>query len=224
MIASGPGSEGTAMRSLQRFVVIAALGVGLASCETAATESADASKAGAEPAAAAPAAATERVAPPFDGLRTNEAVVERIKEAEGLRLEAYRGGDRWLIGYGHTGDDVTEGLRITAEKADEMLRADLLVIENEIKGLVTAPLNQNEFSALVDLVYNIGSGNFRTSTVLSALNAGDRQAAADAFLLWDKVTVNGQRVVSAPLAARRQFERAMFLGASGVAAQSGAEG
>lgn len=158
-------------------------------------------------------ATSARVAPPFEGLKTNDAIVELIKAEEGLRLEADRSSAGvWLIGYGHTGDDVTAGRTVTTAEAESLLRADLAVVEGEIKGMVTAPLNGDEFSALVDLAYNIGAGAFRDSTVLRELNAGNRAAAADAFLLWDKVRVGGQLTVSAPLHERRETERRMFLG------------
>jgi lysozyme len=165
------------------------------------------------PVAPAPPAALGRVAPPFDGLATNDAVLQMIKDSEGLRLEAYRGpSGAWLIGYGHGGDDVTPGRRITAAEADALLRDDLRAVENEIKRVVTVPINADELSAMVDLAYNIGTGAFRDSTVLRELNADNRAAAADAFLLWDKITLNGQLVADPVLGERRKTERAIFLG------------
>lgn len=161
----------------------------------------------------APAALMGRFAPPFEGLATTDEVVAMIKDDEGLRLEAYRGpSGAWLIGYGHGGGDVAQGMRITADEAEALLRADLAVIEDVIKSAVTVPLNADELSAMVDLAYNIGTGAFRDSTVLRELNAGNREAAADAFLLWDKITLNGELVVSPVLAERRKTERAIFLG------------
>ncbi len=155
---------------------------------------------------------SERIAPPFEGLRTTDGVVELIKSEEGLRLEAYSGPGGWLIGYGHQADDVTADMRITEAQADEILRADLAVIETEIKRLIAVPVNADEFSAVVGLAYNIGPGAFAESTLLEELNAGDRNAAADAFLSWNKITLNGVRMASAVLAERRRFERNMFLG------------
>jgi lysozyme len=66
------------------------------------------------------------------------------------------------------------------------------------------PLTQNQFDALVSLVFNIGGGAFRKSTLLKKLNAGDIQGAADQFLVWNKGTVNGKRVVlrGSPCAGR----------------------
>ncbi len=51
---------------------------------------------------------------------------------------------------------------------------------------VAVPLTQNQFDALVSLIYNIGEGNFASSTLLKMLNAGNYRGAADQFLVWDK--------------------------------------
>ncbi len=189
---------------LNNLAATAAVGVWLAGC---------AQVPAAPPAPQTPPAPVGRVAPPFEGLATTDEVVSIIKDHEGLRLEAYRGSSgAWLIGYGHGGEGIAQGMRITAAEADALLRADLAVIEDSIKGVVTVPINADELSAMVDLAYNISTGAFRESTVLRELNAGNRAAAADAFLLWDKMTLNGQLVVDPVLAERRKTERAIFLG------------
>jgi lysozyme len=64
---------------------------------------------------------------------------------------------------------------------------------------------------MVSLCFNIGSGNFRTSSVLKFHLAGSVDAAADAFLLWDKAHVDGVLQEVAGLLARRQAERALYL-------------
>ena len=64
---------------------------------------------------------------------------------------------------------------------------------------------------MLSLTYNIGTGAFSTSTVLRKVNSGDIAGAADAFLLWDKGTVDGQLVVIPGLLKRRQAERTVFL-------------
>ncbi len=143
---------------------------------------------------------------------TNDAAIDILKSYEGLALEAYPEADYWLIGYGHKGKQVRQGMTITALTAERYLRQDLRSHEDYIRSVVHVPLNENEFSALVILSYNIGNGAFRNSTVLRLLNAGDRKAAADAFLMWNKIKRNGKLSVSAPLAGRRKAERDLFLG------------
>lgn len=131
-----------------------------------------------------------------------------IESFEGLSLTAYQDQRGiWTIGYGHTGPEVTKGLVWTQDMADATLAADLTVAEGAVNRLVHVPLNQNQFDALVSLCYNIGQGNFASSTVLHATNLQLWDSAASAFLMWCKV--NG--VENAGLMRRREAERNLFL-------------
>lgn len=142
---------------------------------------------------------------------TNDAAIDILKSHEGLALDAYPEADYWLIGYGHKGRQVRQGMTITALTAQRYLREDLRSHEDYIRSVVLVPLNENEFSALVILSYNIGNGAFRNSTVLRLLNEDDRKAAADAFLMWNKVKRNGKLTVSTQLTGRREAEKDLFL-------------
>lgn len=138
----------------------------------------------------------------------NQATIDLIKRNEGCELTAYRDSVGVLtIGYGHTGDDVTEGLRITQQQAEALLRQDLEKFQDGVDDLVTGDASDNQFGAMVSLAFNIGLGNFRTSSVLRNHNAGDHQATADAFLLWNKA---GGHVLPG-LDRRRHEERALYL-------------
>ncbi|ATG86256.1 lysozyme [Pseudomonas phage IME180] len=144
-------------------------------------------------------------------MRTNN--IDAIKEHEGLRLVAYLDSvDVWTIGYGDTGPDVVKGLTITKEEAEKRLRRRLVEFEGYVNTYVKVPLKQHQFDALVSLVYNIGPTNFKTSTLLKKLNAGDYIGAADQFLVWNKGRVDGKLVVIKGLANRRAKERKQFLG------------
>lgn len=137
---------------------------------------------------------------------------EAIKEHEGLRLVAYLDSvGVWTIGYGDTGPDVVKGLTITKEQAEERLRKRLVEFEGYVNRYVKVKLTQNQFDALVSLVYNIGPTNFNSSTLLLKLNAGDYVGAADQFLVWNKGRVNGKLVVIKGLVNRRRKERELFL-------------
>jgi lysozyme len=130
-----------------------------------------------------------------------------IEQAEGQSLTAYQDGRGiWTICTGHT-IGVRQGDTATPEQCDAFLADDLAMTEGAVNRLVKVPLNQNQFDALVSLVFNIGQGNFATSTILRLVNGGSVAAAADAFLMWDKV--GGE--VSPGLVRRRTAERAMFL-------------
>lgn len=133
-----------------------------------------------------------------------------IESFEGLRLTAYR-DVRGIptIGYGHTGPSVVPGMTITQDQADAFMAADLDFAEQVVNQDVKAALTQNQFDALVSLVYNIGGANFYVSTVLRKLNQGtpDYVGAAEAFLLWCKT--NGE--VNPGLLNRRNVEMKLFL-------------
>ncbi len=145
------------------------------------------------------------------GMHTTQAGIDIIKQNEGLRLEAYRGpGGKWLIGYGHA-QGVQPGMIISQAEAEVLLRQDLVDFENGIKQKVRVAITANELSAMTSLAYNIGGSAFSASSVLKEFNAGNRAAAADAFLLWNKISSGGNLVVSDHLTERREQERALFL-------------
>jgi lysozyme len=129
------------------------------------------------------------------------------KQFEGCQLTAYQ--DQvgvWTIGYGHTGSGVVSGLAITQDQAVALLVSDVAAAAAFVNNAVTIELQQNEFDALVDFVFNLGRGAFAGSTLLKNLNAGQFDAAAAQFALWDHA---GGQVV-AGLLRRRQAEAALF--------------
>jgi lysozyme len=127
---------------------------------------------------------------------------------EGLRLTSYQDSvGVWTIGYGHTGTDVGPGMTITQAEAKALLAADIQTAVNCVNNAVNVALTQDQFDALVDFVYNVGCANFRKSTLLKNINAGQFQTAADQLLIWNKA--NGH--ILAGLVSRRTGERALFL-------------
>lgn len=140
----------------------------------------------------------------------NQATLDLIKRNEGCKLDAYQDSvGVWTIGYGHTGPDVAEGLVITQERAEELLRQDLGKFQDGVDDAIaeTADTSDNQYGAMVSLAFNIGLGHFGTSSVLRDHNAGNHQAAADAFLMWNKA--GGQ--VLRGLDRRRHEERTLYL-------------
>ncbi len=130
-----------------------------------------------------------------------------VKYFEGLKCQAYRDAvGKLTIGYGSTGPHVTEGLNITEEYAEELLRHDLLRFESGVLYRVKVPLDQDEFDALVSFTFNVGLQAFQESTLLRKLNAADYAGAAQEFRRWDKA---GKRVLPG-LTKRRQAESLLF--------------
>ena len=140
-------------------------------------------------------------------LKINQLGLEILERAEGLRLKAYADvGGRLTIGYGHTGQDVKADSFITEKHAEELLTDDLREAISAVNRLVHVVLTQNQFSALVCFVYNVGQTNFQRSTMCRLLNEGDYAGAASEFLRWDKV----KGVQYSGLTARRRAEKALF--------------
>lgn len=140
-------------------------------------------------------------------MRINEKGLALLKSFEDCRLKAYLcPAGVWTIGWGRT-RGVKRGMVITQEQADADLQFDLAIYEKAVEQNVEVALTPNQFSALAMFVYNIGEANFKSSTLLKKLNAGDYQGAADEFPRWNKV----KRVVVNGLTRRRAAERDLFL-------------
>ena len=143
-------------------------------------------------------------------MKMSDAGIDLVTHYEGVRLHAYpdpaTGGDPWTIGIGST-RGVYPGMSITLDQAKERLREDLEDAEKAVTRLVTSPLDQSQFDALVSLVFNIGEGNFAKSTLLKKLNAHDYLGASGEFMKWTKA--NGKPMLG--LTRRRAAERDHFV-------------
>jgi len=107
------------------------------------------------------------------------------ENAEGVRLTSYQdSGGIWTLGFGHTAG-ITEGMNCTMEQAYEWLQEDTQSSADAVNRLVNIQLDQNEFDALVDFVYNLGVGSFSSSTMLKLINQGNLHDAALEFQKWD---------------------------------------
>lgn len=145
----------------------------------------------------------------------NAEALKLIMSHEGLRLQAYpdpaHGWSVPTIGYGHTSaggpPKVTKGMSITEAEAEAILRQDLAYVVREVERLVTVPLNENQKGALASFTFNLGAGNFSSSTLLRKLNAGDYLGAAGEFERW----VYGAGKVMPGLERRRRDEKDLFL-------------
>lgn len=146
-------------------------------------------------------------------LKTNLEGCRLIKEAEGLMLGPYIcAGGVWSIAWGATrdinGNPITKDtLDITREDAQTLFVSQLAKREKVVSGLVKVALSENQFSALVSFVYNIGAGAFKDSTLLRLLNQGDYIGAAGQFKRWRKA----KGKVLDGLVARRKKEELLFL-------------
>ena len=113
-----------------------------------------------------------------------------IKKHEALRLKAYIcPAGVPTIGYGSTryadGRKIQMGDVITEKEAEQMLIHDVRKFESEVLASVTTPLNDNQLSALISFVYNVGAFAFRKSTLRKKINANrDDLSIKDEFMKW----------------------------------------
>lgn len=133
----------------------------------------------------------------------------------------------WTEGYGHAmTDDKGAFLRastVTQQQANALqtvhteaealalLDKDLLRYRQAVTAATRGRLSADQFSACVSLCYNIGIGSFQNSSVVKWILKGNMPAAGEAFMMWDKATVNGVRKSLPGLVARRRSERELFL-------------
>src|SRR6185437_14712900 len=120
-------------------------------------------------------------------MKHSAVAVALVREFEGCRLTSYQDqGGVWTIGYGHT-QGIGPNQVCTEEQALAWLDDDLATADAAVNRLVSVTLTQNQFDALVDFVFNVGSGNFTTSSLLKFLNLGQSLLAAKEFRRWDHV-------------------------------------
>lgn len=142
----------------------------------------------------------------------NQAGLELIKQWEGCRLKAYKDvAGVWTVGYGLTSGagiiPVDQDTVLTQEEADWYLEQTVNKFASEIKPLITAEINENQFAAFVSLAYNIGVGGFKRSSALRHFNAGNLDKVPTAIKLWNKA---GGKTVKG-LVNRREAEVNLFL-------------
>ena len=139
-------------------------------------------------------------------LSINQAGLNLIKEFEGCCLVSYMDNGGWAIGYGHT-SNVQSGQVIGVDTALKFLNEDLSIAEAVVSSLVSFPLSENQFSALVSFVFNLGREALATSTLRAKLNSGDLKGASEEFTRWDKIS----GTPNAGVLRRRTAEQALFL-------------
>ena len=116
----------------------------------------------------------------------------------------------WTFGIGHTAAagqphpatmprGMPADLDARIREAFRVFRVDLAAYEAAVLRAVKVPLEPHEFDALVSFHYN--TGGIAKAALTRHLNAGNRVAAADAFLNWRR---------PASIIQRRKAERDLF--------------
>lgn len=110
--------------------------------------------------------------------------------------------------YGHTGPEVKLGQKFTDEQCLDQLAKDLSAHDKQMMNLVRVPLTDYQHAAFLSFTYNVGVGNFKSSTMLRKLNSKDYEGACEELSKWvyaKKQKLNG-------LVTRRQQEKAVCMG------------
>ncbi len=141
-------------------------------------------------------------------MNISEEGLSLIKKFEGCELKAYRCAANVLtIGYGTT-KGVTEDMEITKEEAESILKEEMHEYEGYINDMVKVPLKQNQFDAMVSWVFNLGSTNLSSSTLLKKLNNSEYDEVPSQIKRWNKA---GGKVLDG-LIRRREAEALLFEG------------
>ena len=135
-------------------------------------------------------------------MKSSQLLINKIKEFEGCVLTSYKDSVGIpTIGIGHT-NGVKMGQSITSNQAEDLLRYDLLPVENFINTIKEID-TQGKFDALVDFAFNLGIGALKSSTLLKKVksNSPNKDIIAE-FLRWNKA---GGKVMKG-LVKRRTWE------------------
>lgn len=135
--------------------------------------------------------------------------INLIKQYEGFSSTIYTcPAGKKTIGYGHLiQDDEKFKESISEFDALNLLINDVKKAERSVKKYLKVSINNNQFSALVSFVFNLGEGNFARSTLLKQVNSENKMLAALEFTKW--IYVGDKKFLG--LLKRRLDEACLFL-------------
>lgn len=141
-------------------------------------------------------------------MRISQRGINMIKDFEGCKLAAYKDSVGIpTIGVGHV-KGVKMGMKITQAQADKYLVEDLAVAEKCLNSLGVT-LKQNQFDALCSFIFNLGVGNFNSSTMKKYIVAKCSDIdVTDQMVKW--CNAGGRPLLG--LRKRRTAEANMYLG------------
>lgn len=110
--------------------------------------------------------------------------------------------------YGNTGKEAKLGNTFTDAECLDQLAKDLSTHDKQMMNLIRVPLTDYQHAAFLSFTYNVGVGNFKSSTLLRKLNSKDYNGACQELVKW--VYAKGKKLNG--LVNRRQDELSMCLG------------
>lgn len=113
------------------------------------------------------------------------------------------------IGYGHLikpHETTLFKAGITEDKAVELLKSDIAVAERAVTRLITVPLTDHQFDALVSFTFNLGAGTLQRSTLRAKLNRQEYWCVPAEMMRW--IHAGGQKIPG--LIIRRMAEVELY--------------
>lgn len=139
-----------------------------------------------------------------------EAGLDLIKRFEGFSPTIYICPAGYpTIGYGHVVLEHEQdqfALGITQAEATELLRKDVGIAERAVLRLISVPLTEGQFDALVSFTFNLGAGALQRSTLRRKVNRGEHESVPAELLKW--VWAAGKRLPG--LIRRRRAEGSAY--------------
>jgi len=137
--------------------------------------------------------------------------LDLIKQFEGFSPTIYLCPAGYpTVGYGHmvlTHEQGAFAGGITSAEATELLRKDVRIAERAVLRLISVPLTDGQFNALVSFTFNLGAGALQRSTLRRKVDRGQHLDVPFELLKWNYaagVRLNG-------LTRRRRLEGIIYV-------------
>jgi lysozyme len=142
---------------------------------------------------------------------TTQQGIDIIKRFEGFSPTIYLDAAGLpTIGYGHllrSGEAEMFRRGISHEAAIALLIKDVEAAERSVLRLITVPLSNGQFDALVSFTFNLGGGALQRSTLRRKVNREEHDDVPAEFLRW--VWAGGKKLRG--LVRRREAESATYI-------------
>lgn len=161
-------------------------------------------------------------------MKASKELFKMLKHHEGVRYKPYQcPAGLWTIGVGHVmypeQAKIPSSLigmaqrkawplkpednrRWSEEEVDKLLAKDVVRFERGVERYLPIPLTQNQRDCAISFSFNLGLGVLQRSTFRQALLRGDKVAAIESLLKYNKA---GGKVLKG-LDNRRKDEAALF--------------
>jgi lysozyme len=150
-------------------------------------------------------------------MKISHSALNMITISEGLKTKAYKDSAGIpTIGIGTitypNGTKVKMGDTCTEESAFAWLESNVQNKVTEVgKALAGVKLTQNQIDAIASLTYNIGTSGFLNSTACRLIKANPIDPKIkDAWLSWNKATIDGKKQEVKGLTLRRKREYQLY--------------